>query len=170
MKNLIKNFLLFIGGMILGVCLSFLFYELEKIPAEREKVVFQKEKVLEEIEEKFKRKIEKGLLMFPFFKEKAPEKIPSFSGKIIEIERENKILKVEMPNIYRGGKIADFLYQPDSYLKLVIITAETEIEKKGEKVKFEELKEGESVFVSSKKPFELEKEKIEAKVIRVISY
>jgi len=131
--------------------------------------IITRAKILNEVDQKFAQKIKKGLLLFPFFKEELPEGISSFSGKIVEIDKENKTIKVEMPNLYRGGKITNFLYQPDYYLKIISVDKDTKIEKKGRDIGFENLKKGQSVFVGAKKRFRLNEEKIEAKVVRIIS-
>ncbi len=141
-----------------------------------------KQNTLKEIDQKFMEKVKNGLLPIFVTEENASREVTSFEGEIIEISPQIKTLKLKVPNIYRGGSITKFLYEPDYFIKQVVVGRDTrivmvEIEINEESfepqfkeipVPFSNLSVGQYISVETKTPVVLEEDiPVIAKVIRV---
>ena len=140
---------------------------------------------LSDLEGKLESKTEKGLLFLdPSYGEKIVR--TSLSGEVIK--REENTFTVKVANRYQGGKLFDYLNEPDYYQKTVKLEKDTEIVKlifketqetslsledipfpfEEKEASFLELKEGTKVFVEAKSEFDLAKtEEIPARRIEI---
>ncbi len=139
-----------------------------------------KKGVLEEIDQKFLEKARNGFLPL-FTVEIHPKNVSSFSGEIIEIDPRTNLLKVRVPNVYRGGSITEFLYQPNYFVKEVLVDDSTKIVRVEVRINqsfespfeeipisFSDLKTGQKVTFETRTPIALEEDKpVVAEVIRV---
>ena len=156
-------------------------------------LVVVKKSVVDELRQKLDSKIEKDLIpVFGIFPERAV--LISLSGELVKVDAQNNLLEVRVKNNYQGGDFFDYLNQPDSYWKKVKVDEETKILARKEKEReefikeieeyqgerfppmpyletetsFENLKEGQDIYVESEIEFKLEEnQEIKAKVIRV---
>lgn len=81
------------------------------------------------LEQEFNSKKEQGLIKFIA----EVKNQTSLSGKITSIDKQTNTVKVEAPNKYAGGNFFTYLNQPDYYIKIIKINADTEILKREEK-------------------------------------
>lgn len=79
--------------------------------------------VKREIDLKFREKVQEGLLPMPI--SEVLIEPTTFGGEVVAIEG-NK-LTIKVPNSYVGGSFVSYLYQPNYFIKEVLVTEKTKI-------------------------------------------
>ena len=133
-----------------------------------------RQEILAEIDQRFKEKARIGALPLPFDEVMLRERI-FLSGEVMAPGMEDNRFKLKVFNFFEGGSFTEFLFQPDYFIKEIVVDQDTKIreiaffveipepfveipEPEEREISLDELREKIALSIQAEEPLQLEVE------------
>jgi len=126
-----------------------------------------RQEILAEIDQRFKEKAKIGGLPLPFDEVMLRERT-FLSGEVMAPGMEADRFKLKVSNFFEGGSFTEFLFQPDYFIKEIIVDQDTKIRKtvffveipepEEREISLDELREKIALSIQAEEPLHLEVE------------